>query len=121
MLALARAVAQGVATAPRRGPYILLAAMILATAGCATNYLDVMRQVNSDLVAQQPQSALKALEGISGGKEQALYLLNKAMVLRMAGDYAGSVQAFEQVKPLILYLEATSVTETAAALTFSEN
>jgi uncharacterized protein len=80
-----------------------------------------MQQVDRDLAAQQPQAALKALDKISGGKDQALYLLNKAMVLRMMGDYSGSVQVFEQAKPLMQYLEATSVTENAAAFTFTEN
>src|SRR5690242_18652527 len=94
---------------------------VLALGGCALGYMDAMQQVDRDLAAQQPQAALKALEGLSGGKDQVLYLLNKAMVLRMAGDYSDSVQAFEQAKPLMQYLEATSVSETAAALTFTEN
>ncbi len=42
------------------------------------------------------------------------------MVQRMAGQYADSVQSFEQAKPLMQYLEATSITETAAALTVTE-
>lgn len=79
-----------------------------------------MRQVSQSLAAQQPQAALKSLDKLSGDRDKTLYLLNKAMILRMAGDYAGSSQAFEQVKPVIQYLEATSVTETAAALTLSE-
>jgi hypothetical protein len=93
----------------------------LLLSGCTLSYTDAMQQVDRDLAAQQPQAALKALDKISGGKDQALYLLNKAMVLRMMGDYAGSVQAFEQAKPLMQYLEATSVTENAAAFTFTEN
>ncbi|MGE5624129.1 MAG: COG3014 family protein [Bacillota bacterium] len=102
------------------GRRLWLAAVVCACAGCAANYQDVMRQVGQDLAAQQPQAALKSLDKLQGGGDQLLYLLNKAMVLRMQGDYAGSVQAFEQAKPLMLYLEATSVTETAAALTLSE-
>lgn len=92
----------------------------LALAGCALNYMDVMQQMDRDLAAQQPQAALKALDRLSGGRDQTLYLLNKAMVLRMTGDYAASAQTFEQAKPLMEYLEATSVSETAAALTFTE-
>ena len=79
-----------------------------------------MRQVSQNLAAQQPQAALKSLDKLSGGRDKTLYLLNKAMILRMEGDYAGSSQAFEQVKPVIQYLEATSVSETTAALTLSE-
>ncbi|HEY1774262.1 MAG TPA: hypothetical protein VGH91_13825 [Gammaproteobacteria bacterium] len=93
----------------------------LLLGGCTLSYTDTMQQVDRDIATQQPQAALKALDRISGGKDQALYLLNKAMLLRMMGDYEGSVTAFEQAKPLMQYLEATSVTENAAAFTFTEN
>lgn len=98
-----------------------MAAAMLMLGGCALSYMDVMQQVDRDLASQQPQAALKALDKLSGGKDQTLFLLNKAMVLRMTGDYASSVQVFEQAKPLMQYLEATSVSENAAAFTFTEN
>lgn len=116
-----RAVARGAAVARRHGYRLCVSGAALLLAGCAIGYMDVMQQVDQDLAVQQPEAALKALDSLQGGKDQVLYLLNKAMVQRMAGDYAGSVQTFEQAKPLMLYLEATSVTETAAALTLSEN
>ena len=97
------------------------AAALLMLGGCSLAYMDVMQQVDKDLASQQPQAALKALDKLSGGKDQTLYLLNKAMVLRMTGDYAASAQVFEQAKPLMQYLEAASVTENAAAFTFTEN
>ncbi len=115
-----RAVTRGAAAVRRHGFRLWLSGLMLLLAGCALSYMDVMQKVDQDLAAQQPEAALKALDSLQGGKDQVLYLLNKAMVQRMAGDYAGSVQSFEQAKPLMLYLEATSVTETAAALTFSE-
>jgi uncharacterized protein len=97
------------------------ACCLLLLSGCTLSYTDTMQRVDRDLASRQPQAALKQLENLSGGKDQALYLLNKAMVLRMMGDYTGSVQAFEQAKPLMQYLEATSVSENAAALTLTEN
>jgi hypothetical protein len=112
---------QAAARAARRSCAWLAGACLLMLSGCTLSYTDAMQQVDRDVAAQQPQAALKALDKISGGKDQALYLLNKAMLLRMTGDYAGSVDAFEQAKPLIQYLEATSVTENAAAFTFTEN
>ena len=120
MGAEAGTVAHSGAAVKRRSLRLWAAASALACAGCAANYQDVMGQVSQDLAADQPKAALKSLDKLSGGRDQTLYLLNKAMVLRMEGDYAGSVQAFEQVKPLMLYLEATSFTETAGALTLSE-
>ncbi|MGH8402411.1 MAG: COG3014 family protein, partial [Gammaproteobacteria bacterium] len=95
-------------------------ASLLLTAGCAT-YRGSLQQVDLALVQQRPGAALKALEPLAGGRDQALYLLNKGMILRMQGDYAGSVTAFEGAKQLMTYLEATSVSENAGALTLSEN
>ena len=100
----------------------LWVAPLLLLGGCAMTYMDVMQQVDADLAHQQPEAALKALDKLQDdGKDETLYLLNKAMVLRMTGDYADSVKVFEQVKPLMEYLEATSVSETAGAFTLSEN
>src|SRR5690348_11437088 len=108
-----RTFARGAAGA-RRQPLRLAAVLcVLALSGCALEYMSVMQQVDSDLASQQPQAALKALQDLAGGRDQVLYLLNKAMVQRMAGQYADSVQSFEQAKPLMQYLEATSITETA--------
>jgi len=104
-----------------RWPRLWLLSALILLSGCAATYMDVMQQVDQDLTRQQPEAALKALDKLSGGKDQTLYLLNKAMVLRMTGDYADSVKVFEQAKPLMEYLEATSVTESAAAFSFTEN
>jgi tetratricopeptide (TPR) repeat protein len=89
-------------------------------AGCAS-YVAGMRQMDAALAAGDPAAALKALAPLDGGHDQALYLLDKAMILRMQGEYSASTDAFEKAKRLMYTLEATSVTETAAALTLSEN
>lgn len=104
----------------RCGAFLILGAGLLLTAGCAT-YRGDMRSVDQELAAQRPKAALEALKPLSGGRNQVLYLLNKAMILRIQGDYAGSIQAFEAAKPLMRYLEATSISENAGALTLSEN
>jgi len=77
-----------------RWPRLWLLSALILLGGCAATYMDVMQQVDQDLTRQQPEAALKALDKLSGGKDQTLYLLNKAMVLRMTGDYAGSVKVF---------------------------
>jgi hypothetical protein len=118
-MAVSSHAARSPGAARRLRSWVACASLLLG--GCTLSYTDTMQRVDRDLVAQQPQAALKQLESISGGKDQALYLLNKAMVQRMMGDYDASVQSFEQAKPLIQYLEATSVTENAAALTLTEN
>ena len=104
----------------RCSAHFIICVNLLALAGCAT-YRGNMLSVDQALAAQQPAAALKALTSLSGGRNQVLYLLNKGMILRIQGDYAGSVSAFEAAKPLMEYLEATSVSENAGALTLSEN
>lgn len=96
------------------------ACLLLALGGCAS-YVASMREVDRALAAHDPQAALLALEPMAGGGDQTLYLLDKAMLLRLTGDYAGSAAVFERAKRRMTYLEATSVTETAAALTVGEN
>lgn len=116
------AFAAGGAAGGRRVCVWLWAGMLVLPllSGCAT-YRDSMQQVDRALVARRPDLALKALEPLRGGHSEALYLLDKGMILRMQGDYQGSIAAFERAKHLMEYLEATSVTETAGALTLSEN
>ncbi|HEX6551006.1 MAG TPA: hypothetical protein VF117_10070 [Gammaproteobacteria bacterium] len=93
---------------------------LLALGGCAT-YQASMQQVDQSLLAGNPAAALKALKPMAGGRDQVLYLLNKAMILRMQGDYAASSDAFEQAKHLMNYLEGISVSENVAALSLTEN
>lgn len=94
--------------------------LLLGLTGCAA-YMASMQQVDRALVEHNPGAALKALQPMQGGRDQALYLLNKAMILRMQDHFADSANAFEQAKHLMRYLEATSISENAAALTVSEN
>ncbi|HET7650845.1 MAG TPA: hypothetical protein VFL15_09130 [Gammaproteobacteria bacterium] len=99
---------------------LLVCALLIALGGCAT-YQASMQQVDKALVANNPAAALKALQSLKGGRDQALYLLDKAMILRMQGNYAASSDAFEQAKHLMNFLEAASISENAAALSLTEN
>jgi uncharacterized protein len=99
---------------------LVLVGVLLNLISCAT-YTASMREVDKALIDQDPAAALKALAPMAGGRDQSLYLLNKAMILRMQGNYAASTDAFEQAKHLMTYLEATSVSENAAALSLTEN
>lgn len=97
---------------------VLVACTLLV--GCAT-YGHALRDI--DLAVQQgrPGDALSRLESLNGGAgNEALYLINKGMLLRLQGDIAGSVAAFEAAKPLVSYLEAASISETAGRLVVAE-
>src|SRR5690606_14309472 len=53
-------------------------------------------------------------------RDAVLYDLNRAMLLRMAGDYGQSNAAFEQAKDAIDRLDAVSVREQAGALAVND-
>lgn len=106
----------------RRGGLRLLVALVcaLAASGCATHG-EAFSRMEARLLAQQPAEALSALDSLSRqDRDQALYQLNRGMLLRMLGDYAGSIEAFEAAKQLGLDLQAISVTEELATLTLAE-
>jgi len=90
------------------------------TTACAT-YTDQMQIVYAQLEQQHPAAALAQLDKDPGPRRDRLaYLLNRAMLLRMNGDYAASNRAFEQAKRLIDDLDAISAREQAGALTVNE-
>ena len=67
---------------------LTLSCGLLATAalsGCAT-YSDWVGHMEADISQGQPQKALQVLDKHASSKDTVLYLLNRAMLLRMAGD-----------------------------------
>ena len=97
------------------------AAALLLLAGCAT-YSDGIGKVERLLADGKTEAALKALDGDAGSqKDRVLYLLNKAMILHMAGDYRASNAALELAKPLIENNAVISVSEQASALTVNDS
>src|SRR5690606_12242036 len=88
--------------------------------GCAV-YGHALQEVETALQREGPAGALTRLEQLDGGaRNQVLYYLNKGMLLRMNGDIAGSIAAFEAAKPLMVFQEATSISETAGQFALAE-
>lgn len=82
---------------------------------CAS-YSYSFSEVEQSLAQNQPAQALAVLEKLHEDplpweNNELLYFLNKAMLLRMQQDYAGSNVAFEQAKKYIDQFDAISVTE----------
>ncbi|VUD59202.1 hypothetical protein TDB9533_02617 [Thalassocella blandensis] len=103
----------------------LLRALLLCLVTFITACAEVQHQthlvVESQLRADKPEAALQTLEKQSlPAKTTALYFLNKAMVLRHMGEYEQSTTAFEKAKAEIGRLSATSITESLAAYTVTE-
>ncbi|HEX6930167.1 MAG TPA: hypothetical protein VF267_13000 [Gammaproteobacteria bacterium] len=100
---------------------IAAVAACLLLAGCV-GYGHALRNVDLALRQGRPADALATLEQLDGGsRNQVLYYINKGMLLRMNGDIAGSIAAFEAAKPLMTFQEATSISETAGQLALVES
>ena len=93
--------------------------LVAGLGGCAT-YSDWVGHMESDISRGKPDKALQVLEKHASRKDQVLYLLNRAMLLRMAGDYEASNAAFESAKAMISRLSAISVSEQGGALTVND-
>src|SRR3569833_4167227 len=94
---------------------------LLSLGGCAT-YSGGIGHVERLLAEGKSEAALTARgKQVDAQKDRVLYLLNKAMILHMAGDYAASNAAREEAKPLIERNAVSSVSEQAAALSVNDS
>lgn len=100
----------------------ILAALAPALLLCACAGFSVRHaEVYQSLAAGDPARALEALEARHHrGRDRALYALDKAMLLRLLGEYERSNEAFESAKRSMEALEAISVTENLTAITVNE-
>ncbi len=93
---------------------------LLLFSGCAS-YSQRFDVIETKMAAGDITAALQALDKARGGSgDEVLYLLNRAMLLRLQGEYTQSNAAIEQAKRLIDELDAVSVSETAASLTVND-
>ncbi len=73
------------------------------------------------LISQQPELALSQLEQQQHKtRDQALYHLNKATLLRMQGNFSDSNVELETAKQISIKLESVSLREQATAITVND-
>lgn len=97
----------------------LLCALCLT--GCAT-HSESFRAVEKNLANQQPQQALEVLDKQKGARaDEVLYLLNRAMLLRIAGDYRASTESFELAQRRMEALSALSLREQGASFIINDS
>ena len=73
------------------------------------------------MVSDKPAEALKILEKIHDNNDGVLYNLNKAILLRMQGEFTASNEAFELSKKLIETYEAVSITEQTGSFIINDS
>lgn len=79
-------------------------------------------EIESYLLRQQPEKALALLESQKpSDRNQSLYLLDQAMLLRMQNRFEDSNRAFEKAKSLTSKLDAISLREQAAAISINDS
>jgi hypothetical protein len=97
-----------------------LATLALLFSGCAS-YSDSFSVIESDLAAQRFGAALETLERQRHPqRDHLLYLLNKAMLERMNGDYAASNRTFETAKARMEELRGLSLREQGQSLVIND-
>ncbi len=98
-----------------------IAAALLTVLGACATYSDWVGLMEREMAAEKPDAALEILDKhLDGRRDRVLYLLNRAMLLRMAGRFEDSNRAFEMAKTLIDQLMAVSVSEQGGAFTVNE-
>ncbi len=91
------------------------------SSGCAT-YSESFKPLEKEIIAQQPDKALKILEKSQpSGNDRLLYFLDKAMFLRMMGKFDESNQSLEEAKQYIKKFSPTSITEETAAFIVNDS
>jgi hypothetical protein len=99
---------------------VQIAIISLLLSGCVT-YGYIANPLEQNLQQHRPEQALEVLEKTRhAARDKPLYLLEKAMLLRMMGDYEGSNEVLEQAKLIMRDLDAVSITEQAGAVTIND-
>lgn len=95
-------------------------ATLAALAGCAT-FRDSFVDIERNLMDNGPVQALAVLEKQRvSSRDEVVHLLNKGMLLRMAGDYRESNVVLEQAKRRIDALHGISIREQAGAFVVND-
>ncbi len=101
-------------------PLLLGLLALAALAGCAT-YSARLASLRPDLVAGNHEQALKTLEKERGKKDELLYRLERALILREAGRWEESNEAFQSAEDLAEDLYTKSISEGAFSLFMNDN
>ena len=101
-------------------PFVI-GSIVLTQSACVSVTLE-RDEIENYLLAQQPEQALSTLESHQlKERNKSLYLLDKAMLLRMQNQFEDSNKVFEKAKKLTRKLDAISLREQAAAISINDS
>ncbi len=99
----------------------LTGALLAGLLSACASYGDWARQLEHEVATGNYQGALAMVEEEGRrSRDVLLYHLNRALLLRMDGDFAASNAAFEEAKVLMEKFSTVSVSEQAGALTIND-
>jgi hypothetical protein len=98
---------------------IILVLLFLYLEGCAT-YSMQATSMRDNLLTGRTDLARQTAEEKDQDQDDVLACLNKGMLRRMTGDYAGSNQIFEIAKQRMESLYGISITDSAASVTIND-
>jgi len=104
----------------RRAYIVFVLLILIGCSGCAS-YSYSFSAVEGAIANNKPTEALEILDKIHDDKESVLFNLNKAILLRMQGDFTASNEAFELSKKLIETYEAVSISEEAGSFIVNDS
>lgn len=98
---------------------ITLALLVICLAGCAT-YSKQAVSIRDNLLLGRADLARATAEEKDQREDDVLASLNKGMLRRITGDYAGSNRIFEIAKQNMESLYGISITDSAASVTIND-
>lgn len=101
--------------------FVCAALFALLVGGCAPHSAS-FAPIEKELAAGNPKGALSQLEKQKpASKDRLLHDLDRAMLLRMAGDYKASNAALESAKKVMEAFDAASVSEQAGTFILNDS
>ncbi|MGE4294412.1 MAG: COG3014 family protein [Campylobacterales bacterium] len=101
--------------------FFAAAAFALMLGGCAPHSA-AFAPIEKELMGGNPKAALAQLDKQKpAAGDRLLHLLNRAMLLRMSGEYAASNAAFESAKKTMESFDVASVTEQAGTFILNDS
>ena len=108
-------------TGPKPLAVLVLAGLALSQAGCVVGIARHQSDLEHYLRNNQTAEALEVVElRRRVSRNKSIYLLDKAMLLRMQQEFEASNTAFEEAKDVIEEFDAISLREQAASVTIND-